>query len=59
MIGITKSVKNVVASSPPSTVMARGALISAPDDVLIAMGSMPTTVVKAVIKTGRRRIVHP
>ena len=59
MIGMTKSVRNVVAVSPPRTVMAIGALNSAPDEVVKAMGSIPRTVVKAVSRTGLRRVEHP
>jgi hypothetical protein len=55
MIGITNNVSNVVAIRPPMTVMAIGARISDPCDVLMAIGSIPRIVVKAVIRTGRNR----
>ena len=55
MMGMTKSVRRVVATNPPITVIAMGALISAPSETLRAMGIIPKIVVKAVIKTGRNR----
>jgi len=58
MMGMTKSVSKVVAISPPTTVTAIGARISAPSEILIAMGIMPRIVVKAVIKTGLSRTAH-
>ena len=59
MIGMMNSVRNVVAVRPPRTVTAIGALNSAPEDVAMAMGSIPRTVVKAVRRTGLRRVEHP
>jgi len=55
MIGMTNKVRKVVATNPPTTVMAIGARISAPSETLRAMGIIPRIVVKAVIKTGRSR----
>lgn len=54
-MGMTNSVRKVVATNPPITVIAIGALISAPSETLKAMGIIPKTVVKAVIKTGLNR----
>ena len=42
-----------MATNPPTTVIAMGALISDPSETLRAMGSIPKIVVKAVISTGR------
>lgn len=57
-MGMTKRVSNVVATNPPITVIAIGALISAPSDILMAMGNIPKIVVKAVINTGRKRTLQ-
>ena len=55
---MTMSVRSVVATNPPTTAIAIGALHSDPAEVLNAIGNMPKIVVKAVIKTGRKRTVH-
>jgi len=57
-MGMTKRVRNVVAVNPPITAIAIGALISAPSEILNAIGIIPKIVVKAVIKTGRSRTVQ-
>lgn len=59
MMGMTNRVRKVVAVNPPRTVIAIGARISDPSEVLIAMGSIPTIVVRAVTRTGRSRVAQP
>ena len=59
MIGMTNNVRKVVAVRPPRTVTAIGALNSAPEEVARAMVSIPRMVVRAVSRTGLRRVEHP
>jgi hypothetical protein len=58
-MGMTKSVRNVVAVKPPMTVTAIGDLNSAPDEVVIAIGIIPKIVARAVRRTGLNRVAAP
>jgi hypothetical protein len=54
---MTSSVRKVVRSTPPITVIAIGARTSAPSPIPSAIGSSPSMVVSLVIRMGRRRIL--
>src|SRR5262249_40947556 len=57
--GSTTRVSNVLDTSPPITTVARGFCTSAPVPVANAMGTNPKEATRAVINTGRRRVMAP
>ena len=58
-MGNTNKVKKVAISKPPITTVANGRCTSAPSPWLNAIGKKPSDATKAVINTGRRRILVP
>ena len=55
--GTKNSVATVATTSPPITARPRGAFCSPPSPSPSAIGNMPIIIARAVIKTGRKRLV--
>ena len=57
--GNTTSVSRVEEMMPPMTTVARGRCTSLPVPTLIAMGTNPSPATRAVVSTGRSRVMAP
>ena len=56
MVGTKISVAKVANSSPPITALPSGAFCSPPSPMPSAIGTMPTIMAPAVMRTGRSRV---